>query len=344
MGPTLDELDRRLVGALHLAPRVTWDDLAAILAADASTLKRRFDRLSDAGLCRVIGQIGWGMHSAAMPVHLFVDISGETPLAVLDRLGALPHLQYLAQVSGDYPVYATVHAPSEQATSEVLDRVYAQPGVRRVITLPSLRTLRRGADWDPRLLTDRERRDLLVIAGPAIEDVATAVPPDRALSEAERTVMSMLQQDGRASAAGIARTAGLATSTAHRMVRRMLDEGWVKPRFEVVSEWLGFLTTFVLRLRVPPGSTTSVMRPLADLPQTRLIAHVAGDTSVLCMGLVADRTALAAFIDDELARIDGIDTVGIDVVLTERRRYWVDRDSEAGIGRFHAPPLLPAPA
>lgn len=123
--PLLDELDRRLIGALHLAPRATWDDIAGVLAADASTLKRRYDRLSEARMVRVIGQADWGMHSRAMPVHVLLDITGETPLTVLDRLRDLPHLQFLAQISGDYPLYAVVHAPSEAATSEAIDRMYS---------------------------------------------------------------------------------------------------------------------------------------------------------------------------------------------------------------------------
>ncbi|MEU9157399.1 hypothetical protein AB0D59_44410 [Streptomyces sp. NPDC048417] len=181
------------------------------------------------------GRAGQGYGSdAALP------ITGETPLAVLARLRDLPHLQLLAQISGDYPIYALVHAPS----------------------------------------------------------------------------------------------------TAHRVVRRVLDEQWVKPRLEVVSDWLGFETPFVLRLRVAPGDTPEVMRRIDRLPQTRLAAHVASDMSVLCTGLVTDRSALASFIDGELARIPGILAVGVDVMLAEPRRYWLDRDRACGLGDFHAPELL----
>jgi DNA-binding Lrp family transcriptional regulator len=338
--PVLDELDRRLIGALHLAPRATWDDIGAILSADASTLKRRFDRLHEARMVRVVGQADWGMHSTAMPVHLFLDITGETPLAVLDRLRTLPHLQVLAQISGDYPVYAVVHAPSETATSEAIDRMFSIPGVRRVNTLPALSTLRRGITWAPQFLTDAERADLVTLTGGRPEGTATATPPTKPFSEAERTVVAQLIQDGRASAASIGRAAGLATSTAHRVVRRVLDERWVEPRLEIVSEWLGFQTPFVLRLRVAPGKTPDVMRRIDQLPQTRLSAHVASDMSVLCAGLVTDRSALATFIDNDLAGIPGILTVAIDVMLAEPRRYWLDRDLTSGLGEFHAPPLL----
>lgn len=338
--PQLDELDGRLVGALHLAPRATWDDIGGILCCDASTLKRRFDRLHEARMIRVIGQASWGMHSTAMPVHVFLDITGETPLSVLDRLRSLPHLQVLAQISGSHPVYVVVHAPSEAATSAAIDRLFSVPGVRRVNALPALITLRRGATWDPQLLTDTERTDLLTLTGDRSEGVGTATPPAKPLSDAERTVVELLIQDGRASAASIGRAAGLPTSTAHRLVRRVLDERWVRPRLEVVSEWLGFRTPFLLLLRVAPGRTPEVMRHLDGLAQTRVVVHVASDISVLVSGLVTDRAALAAFIDGELAGIPGIVAVTVDVILTEPRRYWLDRDPSSGLGEFHAPALL----
>ncbi|MFF9788965.1 AsnC family transcriptional regulator [Streptomyces nigrescens] len=338
--PLLDELDRRLIGALHVAPRAAWDDIGGILAADASTLKRRYDRLHQARMVRAIGHAYWGMHSTAMPVHVFLDVTGETPLTVLHRLSDLPHLQLLAQISGDDPVYAVIHAPSEAATSEAIDRLYSVPGVRRVNSLPALSTLRRGMTWDPQFLTDAERADLLKLTGARREGTATATPPAKPLTEAERAVVAQLIQDSRASAASIARAAGLATSTAHRVVRRVLDEGWVKPRLEMVSEWLGFQTPFLLRLRVAPGGTPDVMRRIDQLPQTRLAAHVASDMSVLVMGLVTDRAALALFIDHELAKIPGILGVSVDIMLAEPRRYWLDRDLTSGLGAFHAPTLL----
>lgn len=169
---------------------------------------------------------------------------------------------------------------------------------------------------------------------------ATATPPAKPLSEAERGVVAQLLRDGGASAASIARTADLATSTAHRVVRRVLDEGRVRPRLEIVSEWLGFQTAFILRLRVAPGATPEVMRRTDQLPRTRLAAHVAGDMSVLATGLVTDRAALALLVDNEPARIPGLLGVSVAVMLAEPRRYWLDRDLTTGLGTFHAPTLL----
>jgi hypothetical protein len=62
--------------------------------------------------------------------------------------------------------------------------------------------------------------------------------------------------------------------------------------------------------------------------------------SVLATGLVADRSALALFVDNELARIPGLLGVSVAVMLAEPRRYWLDRDLTTGLGAFHAPRLL----
>ncbi len=82
------------------------------------------------------------------------------------------------------------------------------------------------------------------------------------------------------------------------------------------------------------------MRRIDQLPQTRLAAHVASDLSVLATGLVADRSTLALFVDNELAGIPGLLGVSVAVMLAEPRRYWLDRDLTTGLGTFHAPTLL----
>ncbi len=335
----LDALDRRFVGALHIAPRASWDDLASILVADPSTLKRRYDRLLRDRVLRVIGQLSWGMHSTSMPVHVFLDIVGDTPLAVIERLRGLPHMQNLAQLSGRYPVYASVHAPSEEATSRAVDQLFATPGIRRVSALPSLRTVRRGSFWDPQFVTPTEREELVALADVAAPGDSNTVSPNKPLTAQERAAVSALVRDGRATAASVGRAGGLSASAAHRLVRRILTEGWVKPRVEIQPESLGFFCNFHLRLRVRPGRTPDVLAMLATMSQVRLAAHVAGDMSVLCAGVVADRAELAAFLDRQVADIPEVDIAAVDVVLAERRRYWLDRDPVRGLGSFTPPEL-----
>lgn len=336
----LDELDRGLVSALHLAPRASFDELAAVLGVDASTISRRFARMTDERVLRVVGQVDWAMYSQVMPVHLFIDTAGTAPRAVIERLRAFPQMQYLAQTSGTSSVFATVHAATEDDTAAVLDEVYATAGVAAVQTLPVLAVHGRGAGWDPMLLDPAARRRGLEIGDSAAGRGTGGGDVDQ-LDSTERRLVSLLRQDGRAAAAALGRAVGLPPSTAHRAVRRLLDGGWVRPRVEIEPQQLGFATPFVLRVQVAAGAEPKALSELTAMPQTRYTTRVAGRAAIVCTGLVTDRRALAAFIDTDLAAVDALTAVEADVVLVERRRYWMDRDAR-GLGDFAPPPLLEA--
>ncbi|GAB3999555.1 Lrp/AsnC family transcriptional regulator [Nocardioides marmoraquaticus] len=334
----LDPLDRRLVGALHLRPRGSYDELGSVLGADPTTVARRLARLVDYDVVRVVGQVDWSMSSRTLPVHLFVETRGAAPGEVVAALRELPTVQYLAQVSGASAVFATVHAADEPATSAVLAQVHALSGVASVRTLPVLEALNRGAGWDPGLLGPDEVERC---GGP---DPSLALPsrdlPRGALDGPERQVVELLRADGRAASAAVGRATGLSASTAHRVVRRVLDRGWVRPRVEVDASLLGFTSPFVLQVTVRPGSVVAAAAQLAALPETRFTTRVAGRTSLLCTGLAADRTALARFIDERVSRLDGLRELEVDIVLAEERRYWTDRTPDGRLGPFVPPPLL----
>lgn len=342
----LDPLDRRLVGALHVRPRGSFDELGSMLGADPTTVARRLARLVDDDLVRVVGQVDWSLFSRTLPVHLFVETRGTAPGDVVAAFRELTGVQYLAQVSGASAVFATLHAADEAASAAVLAQVHALPGAASVRTLPVLEALNRGAGWDPGLLGRHEAArygapDLAPHEAPGQGLLAPARQlPRGSLDGPERAVVELLQADGRAASAAVGRRVGLPASTAHRVVRRVLDRGWVRPRVEVEASLLGFACPFVLQVTVQPGAVVAAGAHLAALPETRFTTRVTGRTSLLCTGLAVDRTALARFIDERVSRLEGLRDVEVDIVLAEQRRYWTDRTSAGRLGRFAPPPLL----
>ncbi len=109
-------------------------------------------------------------------------------------------------------------------------------------------------------------------------------------------MVGLLLRDGRASAASIGRAA---------------DARWT------AGSWTSSGSGHAWRL-CRNGSVSGYASPPVRL---------AGDMSVLATALVTDLSALARFIHDELAKIPGIITVGVDVMLAEPRRYGLDRVS-----------------
>lgn len=331
----LDDLDRKLLGALHVIPRGSFDDLATVLGVDSSTIGRRFNRLIEARVARVVGQVDWAMYSSTLPVHLFITPGPGTPKQVLTQLQALPQVQHLAHSTGTEPVFATVHAASEAETADLLETIHAMPDVAAVRSLPVLAAQAKGADWDPRLLDDDEKERAALHRG---------APPEgerpQELDDSERAVVELLREDGRASAASLARTLGLTSSTAHRITRRVLDNGWVRPRVEIDPALLGFTTPFVLRIDTEPANTGQVLTTLSTEPHVRFTTRVAGPHAILVTGLARDRNELGVFLDNTVGTLPGVRTVTADVLLVERRRYWMDRNPRDGLDTFAPPPLL----
>lgn len=339
----LDVLDHRIVGALHVAPRATWDDLSEVLDVDASTISRRFAKLKTQNILRVVGEVDWKLFSDTLPVHLSITPAGTPPGDLLQRLEALPEVQHLALMSGRHPIFATLHAATESQTIRSLDAVHAIAGVGGVVTEPVLSIAAKGSGWDPLVLSDSERERCLEIAVSS-GDVSASEENTGGLrllpDSVEQAALVLLRQDGRLAASHLARSLGVANSTALRMVRKAMDEGWFKARVEIDGAYLGYKTPFVLRVSASPASVDEVSRGLAAHPSTRFLTQVAGERQLLCTGLAKNRSDLARILNEDLGRIPGIRSVGVDLILFESRRYWMQRDANQKLGRFNPPPLL----
>jgi DNA-binding Lrp family transcriptional regulator len=339
----LDALDHRIVGALHVAPRATWDDLSEVLDVDASTISRRFTKLKTQNVLRVVGEVDWRLFSNTLPVHLRITPAGTPPEELLQRLEALPEVQHLALTSGNHPIFATIHAATESQTVRALGAVYGVDGVGGVTTEPVLTFAAKGSGWDPLVLNDSEREKCLEIARSSDGVPASAEAPNglRLLPDStEKEALLLLQQDGRLAASHLARSLGVANSTALRMVRKAMDEGWFKARIEIDGTYLGYSTPFLLRVSTSPASAAEVSRRLAAHPSTRLLTQVAGEHQLLCTGLAKNRSHLSRVLNEDLGAIPGIRNVDVNLILFESRRYWMQRGTDQKMGRFSPPPLL----
>lgn len=339
----LDDLDRQIIGVLHLLPRASWDEVASVVSVDASTVSRRYSRLVADNVLRVVGELSWTTYSTTYPVHLRIQTHSASPARILDDLAALPQTIHVASTYGLYPLFATIHAASEQETGEVLQAVYGMDGVSSIMTLPILTFGSKGSRWDPQLLTDPQReacRVLAVAAGElGAEDSAQAIPPS-GMDPVEKRALSLLQREGRLSASRLARELGIANSTAQRMIRRFMDHQWFTPRVEIDGAYLGFEAPFVLSVKTSLDSAGEVVRRLTEHPALRFVSQVASEYNMFCTGMARDREHLAQLINEDFGALPGVRDVSVDLFLTEAKRFWMSRGSGQRLNEFVPPPLV----
>mgnify|MGYP001202570815 CR=1 FL=1 len=144
----LHDLDRALVALLQEDARLTNRAMAARLGCSEATVRRRVDRLLDAGLIRIV--------AVASPFalgHRLVAIVG----AQIDRahqreieraLQAMPEVRFVGLTLGSYDLIMELWLPGPEALLDFLtERLGALPGLHRVEAWQVLKLSKYSYDW-----------------------------------------------------------------------------------------------------------------------------------------------------------------------------------------------------
>jgi DNA-binding Lrp family transcriptional regulator len=321
MAELLDAADLDLVAALQRAPRAGVRLLAEVLEMSASTVSRRLTRLIEARLLKVIGQLNWSVLSEAPPQHLWISARPGAAGQVARDVAALPETQFAALTFGQADVYCVLQPAARAENADlIIERVGGIPGVLSSRTEVALRSYAAAPTWQLDRLTSEQETRLR-------EENPTAGDAIRAdLGEDERRVARVLQQDGRASAADIARRLELSQSTAYRIAQSLLERGVVLPRVEIEPVVLGFPLEAVISLTTELRSITVIATELGRHPTARFVSTVAGTASMIYYGTFRDEGELADLLTGDLAALDGVKAVEVAVVLRVLTRSWLPGD------------------
>jgi len=134
----LDELDRRLIGALHAAPRAGVMELARTLGVARGTVQARMDRLVSRGVVSFAPQVD----PPAMGYEVLAFTTLEIAQGRLDPVVA--HLRSIAEVleahvtTGQSDLHCRIVARTNEHLEEVLHRILEAKGITRTTTVIAL--------------------------------------------------------------------------------------------------------------------------------------------------------------------------------------------------------------
>jgi Lrp/AsnC family transcriptional regulator for asnA, asnC and gidA len=130
----LDETDLRIIAALQADGRLPFVELAAKVSVSESSARRRYKRLVDSGLLRVVGVadvVALGLVRA--DVH--VRVKGVSVDDVATALAALAEVDWVATCVGGADIVVNVICSDHRRLAELIDRgVRGIPGVDGVQT------------------------------------------------------------------------------------------------------------------------------------------------------------------------------------------------------------------
>ncbi|NSC19934.1 Lrp/AsnC family transcriptional regulator [Streptomyces albus subsp. chlorinus] len=312
----LDDADLDLIAALQHAPRAPFDLLARVLGSSARTVGRRYSRLLNDGLLRVICEVDWSLLAEGPPVHMWIGTKPGRTRDVAARLADRADTTHVGITSGRADVYAVLHGMTRASTSRALvDEIPGIPGVRGTRTHWSLRRLASSAAWRlPRLTADQKA---------AL--TAHTVPEESNgphLGPLEREVAAVLRDNARAPYSDLARALDVSESRARRTATAMFDSGLLRPRVEIEPRHLGYQVEAVLEISCPPSATTRLSTAIAAHPATRFLALIGASSTFVCDGVFRDEQDLADFISGGSAACEDVTAVECTLQLEVLKRYW----------------------
>ncbi|WP_078893204.1 Lrp/AsnC family transcriptional regulator [Streptomyces sp. NRRL F-2580] len=138
---------------------------------------------------------------------------------------------------------------------------------------------------------------------------APAVPPvtPRPLDPIDRSIMRLLQADGRASIRSVAEQVHVSRANAYARINRLIDDGVIRGfTARVNHERAGQGASAYITLKIVQNSWRTVREQLRELPGAAHIALVSGDFDVLLLVHTPDNRTLRELV---LTRLQAIPEV-----------------------------------
>ncbi|MCX5214197.1 Lrp/AsnC family transcriptional regulator [Kitasatospora sp. NBC_00240] len=302
----LDAFDAALVRELQQDGRVSYQRLAESLGVSREAARARVHRLLESGTVRVVGIVRPWVVGIGAVAHVSLDVEGPGRPAA-EVAAARPASSFVSCTAGARAVVAELRVADEAALEREFAVLRSAPGVRGIEVFRCTRLIRDAYSpatdpaggpvvapaTDPGVGPEVDPRPA---AGLAPEPAPAAAERPPAVDEVDRTLLGLLQADGRASFAALAERVGLSQPATRARVLRLLQSGAVHVTGLVDSRAVGVREAVGVGLTVR-GAAAAAAVAVARLPGVNYVAAGYGRFDVVCGVDAGDRPALLATLD-----------------------------------------------
>jgi DNA-binding Lrp family transcriptional regulator len=301
---TIDVLDRRIIQSLYVDPRAPFSRLAEVLGSSEQTISRRYRRLFDGRILRVVGQLDsqrlgqsdWAVRIRCAP--------GSAP-TVAAKLAQHPDTSWVQLASGGTEIFSMIHSRhGEQRTSLLLSQLSVG---RQVVDLEAfclLHLFATGLSVPPGP-SDLSRGEIAQLVSPA-RDRPSIDRPKITLQNADWPLVQALADDGRASYRQLAARTNWHESTVRRRVEELIASGVLFFDLDLASDAFGIRAKALLWMSVAPTNLSDVGETLASRPEFPFVAATSGSTNLVAALASPDDRSLYEYLTGEMTDLDGL--------------------------------------
>lgn len=325
---SVDDLDRRIVGALLANPRATNAQISDAVFTSEATASRRVARLVGEGAVRVIGVLDG--EATARSRSLFVRLRcrpGDGNRSA-QRLAAWPECGSVKLVTGSVDCIAEINYTSnDHLLAITLEQLPSLDGVLAVWSNQVVRRFATPHSWLPELLSEEIAAQL---RSQRLDPWRDPLPGDPVRLDAlDERIADALAADGRLGWQQLAERCDASPVTVRRRAEAMLGSGALRMRAVVDPETVGLAVNAFVSLSVNPTQLGRAGEMLAQHPSVLMISATTGDRNLCGEVALASDAALYEFISATIGGLPGLQHADVAVALRSVKRAGLLRDPAA---------------
>ncbi len=126
------------------------------------------------------------------------------------------------------------------------------------------------------------------------------------MDERDRQIIALLQEDGRATNATIARKVGVSEGTVRRRLNRLFENEYIRVVALPDSSKLGLDSEALIGVQVEPDKGDLVAKDLAALEEIKWVVSTTGSFDVFAWAALPNAEALGVFLRTKVGSIKGV--------------------------------------
>ncbi len=300
----IDALDRRIIQGLYIDPRAAFSRLSEVLGPSEQTIARRYRRLFDGHVVRVVGQLD-SQRLGRSDWAVRIRCASGSAATLATRLAEHPDTAWVQLTSGGTEIFSTIRSRERDQRTPVL---LSQLSVgRQVVALEAYCLLHLFATGvsPPPGSNDLSDEEIDRLRSPA--RARTSIERSTVtLQDADWPLVQALAEDGRAPYRQLAERTHWHESTVRRRVEELAASGVLSFDVDLDTEAVGIRAPVLLWMSVVPAKLTQVGEALAACPEVPFVAATTGSTNLVAALLCKDDRSLFEFLTGEVAALEGL--------------------------------------
>jgi len=140
------------------------------------------------------------------------------------------------------------------------------------------------------------------------------------MDELDTKIIEILQKDGRASNAGIARLVGVSEGTVRRRLKRLVQEEYIQVAALPDPTKMGLESRALIGVQIDPDKIDKVANDLDSLKEISWVAVTTGTFDVFAWAALHNAEELGVFLRTKVGTIPGVRRTETFVNLGNRKR------------------------